>query len=511
MEFIRFENMSHPNYNNWPKWLLGFVLFFLTLSVLVSCEKKPRQDENVVILIDGYPMKLTEFRNYYELDPTFPGYIKGQSGLREYAEFLSDRFLTRKLARREGLFHRLPFRRYLTFERNKAIIREYYRKQVADTIKITEAQIQSALNKMRETLRVKHLYVPERHKAFELYRSLQSGISFDTLEKQVFAGVDSAYGGADLGEVSFGDLDPALEAVAYQLKPGDFSPPVQSRWGYHILLLVDRKPNTRWLKLNPEVKRRKIIGKLKRIREEQAARDYLKHYLDPLNITVKRDAFLKIITQLDLPEQRPIRLNYPRNRYLSDEQLNALRTALEEDLNEIFMTSSLENWSIGDFLTRLDDLPPDKRPQLNSVAGFKEDIGILIRDAFLLKDALKQRMDRSAPVDSTVRSEEMQMSYQYYLKMFYEQFEVDSLVQNYFQNQKSAGGLLADLPPGVLPGMASVEGYRLYHARRKLHAFLRSEFPEVEITINDSLIAREAKTIDWEHPVRMVAVPQYFR
>ena len=44
----------------------------------------------------------------------------------------------------------------------------------------------------------------------------------------------------DLGWVSKGDLDPALEAAAWTLKPGEVSEPVAGRGGLHLLQVVDR-------------------------------------------------------------------------------------------------------------------------------------------------------------------------------------------------------------------------------------------------------------------------------
>ena len=44
----------------------------------------------------------------------------------------------------------------------------------------------------------------------------------------------------DLGWVSTGDLDPALEAAAWKLKPGEVSEPVAGRGGLHLLQVIDR-------------------------------------------------------------------------------------------------------------------------------------------------------------------------------------------------------------------------------------------------------------------------------
>lgn len=50
--------------------------------------------------------------------------------------------------------------------------------------------------------------------------------------------------GGDLGFVHKGELVPSFEAVAYSLKPGQISAPVETRFGYHLIQLLEKEGNS---------------------------------------------------------------------------------------------------------------------------------------------------------------------------------------------------------------------------------------------------------------------------
>ncbi len=55
----------------------------------------------------------------------------------------------------------------------------------------------------------------------------------------------TAQSGGDLGWVPRGNLDPAFEDVAFRLKPGIMSGIVETPYGYHLILVEDKRPETK--------------------------------------------------------------------------------------------------------------------------------------------------------------------------------------------------------------------------------------------------------------------------
>jgi peptidyl-prolyl cis-trans isomerase SurA len=87
---------------------------------------------------------------------------------------------------------------------------------------------------------------------------LQNGENFETLAQEYSQDPDSAPQGGDLGFWRLGELDPAYEAAALALQPGDVSDPVATQFGYYLIQLIVREQdryNSRhiMLKYTPEV------------------------------------------------------------------------------------------------------------------------------------------------------------------------------------------------------------------------------------------------------------------
>lgn len=78
-------------------------------------------------------------------------------------------------------------------------------------------------------------------KIADLRDRILKGESFNTLALIYSDDKGSATNGGDLGFFTRGDMVPEFEATAFRLKPDTISKIIETKFGYHILKLVDRK------------------------------------------------------------------------------------------------------------------------------------------------------------------------------------------------------------------------------------------------------------------------------
>ncbi len=78
----------------------------------------------------------------------------------------------------------------------------------------------------------------------EVYERLQQGEDFAKLASTESDDAGSAAQGGDIGILESGTLDEAFEQAANQLGKGEYSKPVRTEFGFHIIKILDIKPGT---------------------------------------------------------------------------------------------------------------------------------------------------------------------------------------------------------------------------------------------------------------------------
>lgn len=116
---------------------------------------------------------------------------------------------------------------------------EFYRKEKGKLPEVPEMVSVSQL------IRYPEVADTEKKRAFSkieaIRQQLQNGTGFATLARETSDDPGSRELGGDLGFVRKGELVPSFEAAAYALKPGQISAVVETRFGYHLIQLIDKE------------------------------------------------------------------------------------------------------------------------------------------------------------------------------------------------------------------------------------------------------------------------------
>lgn len=145
------------------------------------------------------------------------------------------------------------------FARKEIYINNLIEKEIASKINITDDDAKKFYDeniekfKQPETVQASHILIglndnataeekkKAREKAEALLKRVKAGEDFAALAKANSTCPSAAQGG-NLGYFSKGQMVPEFESVAFSLKPGDTSEIVETKFGYHIIKVLDIKP-----------------------------------------------------------------------------------------------------------------------------------------------------------------------------------------------------------------------------------------------------------------------------
>lgn len=229
------------------KLTVALLLFVATLSQQVCAQ----QSDPIIMTVAGVDVPRSEFEYSYNKNNT-DGVIDKKT-VEEYV----DLFVNYKLKVQAALDAK-----YDTLSSFRQEFAQYRDQQVLPTF-VTDADMLEEAHKVYDQtlenigpdglVNAAHILMLTPQKATEeqlreakrridsVYTALQAGADFETLAKQVSQDPGSARRGGLLGWFSRHQMVKEFEDAAFALQPGEMSKPFQSPYGWHIILMKERK------------------------------------------------------------------------------------------------------------------------------------------------------------------------------------------------------------------------------------------------------------------------------
>lgn len=428
------------------------VVCFILYSTALSQIKNP-----VVAEFGKYQITLDEFKIAY-LDLIKKPKIYDSKKLRE--DFLDEMIQTKLFAaeaKKLGFEKDELINSKIDSYKKKVLREAHFDKQIKSSIKISEKEIEEAYSFLQEERKISHLFVSTKEKADSLYSLLENGADWNSLAASIFKDSVLSKSGGDLGWVYWDQLDHELSMVAYRLKPGVYSKPVKSTFGYHIIKVTDYKKKPMITRSEYELHRRKAKTILQyKIGDEKGA-EYINKLAKSAKIEIYPEVFRFVYDQLNEKfKRKPTQFNPMSDIQLTDSEIKNIKTNLWDEKNRVLAKVNGSNFTVADLLSYINYIPYEV-----IYTSAKAAIDYAFRDYLITKEAEKLGLAKTnfVKVKSNIYSDNLLASE--FRKSEVRKVELtEKDLKDYFQRKYEKSGASYESMKSVIEKMALEEKKR---------------------------------------------------
>ncbi len=340
------------------KWLIPGLLLFAVFACRPEPAGSDDERKKAITTVDGYTISVRDFEASYVNFLIRTGQNDTPTNRYLHLAGMTDAALLADEADRRGYGTDPQFQESLERTRRQAIGGRFFETAFLETLPpLEDAEIRNAYLRSKQQVVVRHLFYRNPVDADSAYARLEAGRSF--LEEAVdcynLTAIDSTAG--YLGPIRYFQVDDAFAEAAFALDVGEYSKPVRSRFGFHIIRAEEKYAPTILAESEFQTRREGMKTQLAlRTRRLEGDR-FVRGFMEGLEVQVDADGIrmlaqtIQDITYEANPTRTEVKLNA--------EEVRELRATLQPDTPLATYTLNGEplTFTAADYFLWLPELP----------------------------------------------------------------------------------------------------------------------------------------------------------
>jgi parvulin-like peptidyl-prolyl isomerase len=315
--------------------------FILVALFLTSCStttnEKDHIDFEVLFEVNGVERTVFDFETAYVEHLIKTGRNDTKRERYSYLNQLIDKVLLAQAAANQGLLDHPKYGAATQYQEQKSMIDFYFVDEMESIMEpLTDDEIRLAYAKKQRSVYVRQLFSTDVQDLEEPYQRLKEGEDFVDVANDFYNTTEYDSLAGYLGPISYFGAEDAFAEVAYSTNQNEFSEPVRTRYGYHIIYVEYIEFPALLAEDDYQYRKQGVSSQLRLRKQQLVSNEYIRTKMEGLNVQPDRE---------NLNELRQIILNMdgegiinnnpqPENNSTvwTDERIEKLAASVDNDL-----------------------------------------------------------------------------------------------------------------------------------------------------------------------------------
>lgn len=280
------------------------LLFALILTLFIACKKETvHRDYEVLFEVNGIERTVFDFENNYVEHLIKTGRNDTRKERYDFLNQMIDNLVLADAADERGLLDHPTYLGALYFQERKSMMDFYFVDEMGRLIDPpTDEEVRLAYAKKQRKVYVRQLFSMQEEELFEPYERLKNGEDFVDVANDFFETEEYDEFAGYLGPVSYFGVDDAFAEAAFSTNEGEFTSPVRTRFGYHIIFIEYIEFPAMLAEDDYQYRKPGISSQVQLRKQQLVSNDYVRNLMGSLSVEPDAEnlsALREVILQLD--------------------------------------------------------------------------------------------------------------------------------------------------------------------------------------------------------------------
>ena len=328
----------------------------------------------------------------FELNPKWGKGLTQEEAYFNQLNYLIDEKLFAQAAENDALDEDTVLSNYLSFIREKELIKGLYNRMVISKVQVSEEEYEQGYERLKKKVVLNYIYTPDYQHALAYFNQWQKSEFSDIQLLDISSDVKGI-----TQPLSFGEIQPELENVVFDLHLQEISNPIPVADGFMIVQLASGTKELFMSETDFALNKNRIRKVIFDRKAGKLANQYIKNIMQDKDLQLNPPVFYSLSNELS----KIVKNKYsedPLPIYINNLEINTTRNSLQDILQEVLINYKGGQLTVGEFLSNLNGMPPNLRPRVNIAPQLKDAIGVMVRNKFLVQYAAEMGLDKKPAV-----------------------------------------------------------------------------------------------------------------